>query len=450
MGRSGDGRAWARAKLALVIEVVARQFSLFSVLRHREFRVYWIGLQSQVIGQQMMQFTLGWLAFELTRSPLTVGYVTLFLGIPPITIGLLGGVLADRMDQRKVIATAQATATAVMMVIATLTIIQRIEVWHLMLAAFVLGSVFSFDQPSRQSLYPRLLPNRALLAQAVPLNAMTWQISRPLAPVLGGFIIAYAGSGLTQGAGPAFATAGASFLTMGVLILRLRPSPNETPPTGSFVRNLVEGMRYVQGHTLFRVVLGMTYVNSLAGLGFIFLLPVFAGEVLDVDARGLSALWAGGGAGSFLAVLTTPAILRRYPAGRVMLAQGLLFGASLLVFSFTRSLVAGVAIQVVVGFGSLAYMMAVEVTIQTSVPDSLRGRVMSLYGLAWTFPALGSAGLNFIAEAIGSPGALALGGATVLANVALVGLFSRGIRDLPLTSRSRGPAGLAETPAGVS
>ncbi len=434
-----------------MIDAVARQFSLFSVLRYRDFRVYWIGLQSQVTGQQMMQFTLGWLAFELTRSPLTVGTVTLFLGIPPITIGLFGGVLADRLDQRKVIATAQATATVVMGVIAALTIAQRIEVWHLMVAAFVLGSVFSFDQPSRQTLYPRLLPDRALLAQAVSLNAMTWQLSRPVAPVLGGFIIAYAGSGLTQGAGLAFATSGAGFLAMALLIMRLRPNAHETPPTGNIVRNLGEGLRYVREHALFRVVIGMTYVNSLAGLGFIFLLPVFAGEVLDVDARGLSALWAGGGVGSFLAVLTTPVILRRFPIGRVMLTQGLIFGASLLALSFTRSIVTGVILQVVVGFGSLAYMMAVEVTVQTSVPDNLRGRVMSLYGLSWTFPALGSAGLNFIAGAIGAPGALALGGSVVLVNVALVGLFSGGVRNLVLAgqSGSLGTVGPAKDSASV-
>ena len=94
-----------------MINVIARQFLLFSVLRHRDFRIFWLGTVAQVTGQQMMQFTMGWLAFELTKSPLLVGSVVLFLGIPPLTVGLFGGVIADRVDQRRVIRTAQGIAT---------------------------------------------------------------------------------------------------------------------------------------------------------------------------------------------------------------------------------------------------------------------------------------------------------------------------------------------------
>lgn len=415
-----------------MISAVARQFQLFSVLRHRDFRIFWIGLQAQVIGQQMMQFTMGWLAFELTKSPLMVGSVVLFLGVPPLTVGLFGGVFADRVDQRKVIRTAQSIATVGMGILATLTITQNIETWHLMVAAFTLGSLNAFDQPSRQSYYPQLLPDRALLAQAVPLNAMAWQFARPVAPVIGGFIIATVGTGITQGAGQAFALGGAGMLAMAVLIGRVPAVSRPQGHRASVLRNLVDGLSYVRHHSVFRVLLPMTYVNSFAGLGFMFVLPVFAGEVLEVDARGLAALWAAGGIGAFVAVLTTPLTLERFGPGRVMIFQGLLFGVALLGFSFTRTLAAGAVLQVVVGMGSLAYMMAVEVSMQTLVPDEFRGRVMSLYGLAWTMPALGAAVLNIIANFIGAPGALALGAGIVLVNVSLVALFSATVRNFTL------------------
>ena len=418
--------------LAAVISLLARQFEMFLVLRHRDFRIFWIGLQAQVIGQQMMMFTMGWLAFELTKSPLMVGSVVLFLGVPPLTVGLFGGVFADRVDQRLVIRTAQSAAAVSMGVLAALTITQQIETWHLMAAAFLMGSLNSFDQPSRQSFYPQLLPDRALLAQAVPLNAMTWQFARPVAPVIGGFIIASIGTGSTQGAGQAFAVSAAGMLVMAVLIGRVPAVPRPQGPRASVLRNLADGLSFVRSHSLFRVIIPMTYVTSLAGLGFMFVLPVFAGEVLNVDSRGLAALWAAGGIGAFLAVLTTPMILQRFPPGRVMIFQGLLFGAALLGFTFTRTLLAGALLQVVVGMGSLAYMMAVEVTMQTLVPDAFRGRVMSLYGLAWTMPALGAAVLNLIANFIGSPGALALGAGIVIANVTLVGLLSTNVRNFSL------------------
>ncbi|MCE2468946.1 MAG: MFS transporter [Dehalococcoidia bacterium] len=418
-----------------MLSAVAAQFHLFAVLRHRDFRLYWAGLLSQVVGQQMLWFTIGWLSFHLTESPAFVGSVTLFLGLPQLLVALFGGVFADRLDQRRVIAGSQAFAAVVVAGLAALTILGLVEPWHLLLAAFLTGVAQSFDQPSRQVLYPRLLPDRSLLSQAVPLNAMTWQFARPIAPAIGGAVVAYAGAGPNQGAGPAFALSAATFLVMSALILRVSVAPGKVVGRASVLRNLAEGLGYVRRQPLFRIVIGMTYVSSLSGLGYIFVLPVFAGEVLETGPSGLSLLWASGGVGSFIAVLTTPAVLRRVPTGKAMALQGMLFGASLTAFAFTSNLWAGAALQVLIGGGSLAFMMAVEVTMQTLVPDELRGRVMSLWGLSWILPTIGAAGLNFIAGIIGAPLALALGGALVFLNAGAAWTLSARLRCLNVATQ---------------
>ncbi len=416
-----------------MLRAAVRQFALFSILKYRDFRYYWVGLQMQVTALQLMWFTIGWVAFELTGSPGAVGSVSIFLFIPPVTVGLYGGVLADRLDQRRVIMAAQLLAMVAMAGVAALTIADRVVLWHLMVTALLMGTVPSFDQPSRQSLFPHLLPDRSLLSRAVPLNAMTWQIGRPIAPLFGGFIIGIIGSDTVPDAGGAFALCAAGFFAASLLILRVRPVARVERPPRSVLHDLGEGIRAIGQHRVFRILIPTLFVTSVFGLGFQFVLPAFAGDVLDVSSRGLSVLWASGGVGSFIGVLTTPAVVRRYRTGYAVLAWGLLFGVSLVAFALTRQLWSAALLQVAVGLASLAYMICSEVAVQTLVPDALRGRVMSVYGLAWTFPTLGGALLNFIAEGTGTPIALALGGGIVMGVMVLVGLFSRSLRELDIS-----------------
>ena len=430
-----------------MLSTVTQQFRLFSVLRHRDFRLYWVGLLFQVGGHQMMLVTFGWLAFELTGSPLFVGSVALFAGLPPLTVGLFGGVFADRLDQRRIIGIAQGLGATGAAVLAVLTITDQVQIWYLVLMSLLLGTVQAFEQPSRQALYPRLLPQRSLLALAVPLNAMTWQSMRIGSPSIAGFIIATAGSGRTQGAGPSFAVSAATFLFVALMIQRVRPVHGGTASTSNILRSLLDGARYVRGHSLFRTVLGMTYVNSLFGMGYIFVLPVFAAGVLGADSRGLGLLWSAGGIGSFVGVLTTPAIVRHIATGKVMVTQGLLFGGSLVAVALARELWLAVVLLVPVGLGSLAYMMAVEVTLQSLVPDDLRGRVMSLNVISWAIPPVGAAGLTVIANFAGAPAAIALGGGVVCANVLLVFTFSSVIRHLGVVGVERSEPSLVAPPA---
>ena len=140
----------------------------FSALVHRDFRLFWVGLMAQVTGQQMTIVTLGWLAYYLTESPLALGIINLLSAAPRLVINLLGGVLADRVDPRALIAGAQTISALVLIALGVLAITNNATIWHLGVAAFILGLVQSFDEPSRASLFPRLLPDRSFIPSAVP------------------------------------------------------------------------------------------------------------------------------------------------------------------------------------------------------------------------------------------------------------------------------------------
>jgi MFS family permease len=136
---------------------------LFTALRFRDFRLFWIGLPGQIIGQQMFQVTVAWLAYDLTGSPAALGLINLVGFVPRVALTLQGGVFADRWDQQRLITVSQALAASIILTIATLAITDNIEVWHLAASAFILGISQSIDEPARTAFFPRLLPDRSLL-----------------------------------------------------------------------------------------------------------------------------------------------------------------------------------------------------------------------------------------------------------------------------------------------
>src|SRR3989304_3217128 len=165
-------------------------------LRVRDFRLYWSGLVAQVGGQHMYQFTLGWLAFELTGSQAQLALIHLCAFVPQFALTLLGGVLADRIDPRRLIQTAQVISAAGVVGVGVMALLGRAELWHLAAGSFLLGLSNSIDAPSRSAFFPRLLP-KAPLRSGIPLISMAFGGSRIVAPSIAGFLIAAAGAPAT-------------------------------------------------------------------------------------------------------------------------------------------------------------------------------------------------------------------------------------------------------------
>src|SRR5689334_8137134 len=189
-GRAPWGKLGATIRTASSLEEKANPLL---ALRVREFRLYWLALVTQVIGQHMFAFTLGWLAFEITGSQAQLGFVHLCGFVPQFALTLLGGVLADRIDARKLIGAAQVNAAIAMIMVGVTALLGTAQLWHLALGAFLWGLSAAIDEPARASFFPRLLP-RPLLRSAVPLISMAFGGSRVIAPSVAGFLIAAAGA----------------------------------------------------------------------------------------------------------------------------------------------------------------------------------------------------------------------------------------------------------------
>ena len=405
--------------------VLKRQFQLFSVLKYPNFRLFWAGLMAQIHGQQMMYFTMGWLAFDLTGSPLTLGTIYLLQAIPRIALNLVGGVLADRMDQRMLISLAQGASALILCAIAVLAVTGQIEIWHLIVGSLSIAMVQAFDDPSRQALFPKLLPDRSLIASAVPVNAIIWQLARIIAPMAAGFIIAAAGAGMSF----FLSAAGAAIMAFIVQIVRINKVKPVRARRRSMSQDLKEGARYAWNHMVFRMLIGTAFLNSAAAMGYIYVMPVFAKDVFHVDARGLGFLFTASGVGATVALLTVSRLVQAFPAGKVILISLFTFACLLVAFAFTTSFYLALGIMVLIGYTNFVYAIGSEIVLQTTVPDELRGRVMGLNGMLWSIILVGGFLLNLIANYLGAPIAVAMGGGVMVVYVLVVGLRSPTMRN---------------------
>jgi MFS family permease len=397
---------------------------VLGVLRYRDFRVFWSGLVVQVLGQSMQFFTLGWLAYDLTGSPLSLGYVSLFQALPTIAFTMSGGVAADRLDQRKIILGTQMFGATILAALAFLTITGRVELWHLMIGALCMGAGQSFENPSRMSLYPLLLPDRSQIKNAVAVFSLVWQFSNVLAPTVAGFIIAYAG------AGESFFISAVFFSIMVIVIRMVRLERPVKKESDSPLKALLEGARYCWGEKTIRILIGLAFFSGVFAFSYVALLPVFAKDILHVDARGLGLLGSGAGVGSIMGVFITPWLSNRFHVGRLIIVELMVTGVVLMVFAMSRSYLLSLAMMPFIGFVMFSNVTLIAIATQMIVPDHLRGRVMGMQSLRWTLMPLGGALLGVVANFFGAPFALGCAAVAVFFVSLMAGLFNPQIRNL--------------------
>ena len=257
-------------------------------MRYRAYRAFWVGSVASVSGFQILRFGQFWLIFELTGSPLWLGYVGLANGIPAIFLNLFGGLAADRMDQRRLIVIAQSITGSLILLLATITLLDLVRVWHILIIAFLAGAVEAFDQPARRTLFPHLI-DRKVMMSAVALNSAIWPGTRILAPAIAGLIIAWASTAA------AFYVAALGFFVMAAVTYGLRvPRVNRTAGGGA-VHDLLEGLRFIRQNTIFSFLITLTFFSSFFGMSYIPLMPVFAVDILEVGAKGQGWLLGVGG-----------------------------------------------------------------------------------------------------------------------------------------------------------
>ena len=334
---------------------------------------------------------------------------------------------ADRLDQRRLIIVTQAMSALLIFLLATLTLFELVTWWHVLAIAFVTGAVNAFDQPARQALYPHLI-NRKVIMSAVAMNSSIWQGTRIAAPAAAGIIIAATGTAVT------FFLAGLGFVIMAAVISGLRVPPIERGATGSAGQDMLEGLKFIKRNSIFSFLIGMTFFNSFFGMAYIYMMPIFADDILKVGADGQGILLGAGGVGALMTTRLLGSIGNFRRKGLLLIGGAVVFGLSVAAFALTSKYVGSYPLALLLmfamGISSSSYMISIMSSLQMMVPDGMRGRVMGFYGMTWNITPLGGMQAGAMASAMGVPVAIAIGGLVVSAFALGPALVNGSVRNI--------------------
>jgi MFS family permease len=409
-----------------IAEVEANRFpQVIRALRNPNFRLFWGGNFLSNIGTWMQNVAQGWLVLLLTaNSAFWLGVVGFAGSIPFLFFTLFGGVIADRVNKRRLLLCTQTAMMLLAFLLAALAYVHRLNVWGVAVIAFLNGMAMAMNQPSYQALVPQLV-KREDLTNAIALNSAQFNLSRILGPTLGGYAMALIGV-----AGN-FLLNGVSFLAVIWALVRIK-YPAETPPRHeSMLTSLGAGLRYVRHHPQMYVLVVMMAVSSLLSIPFLTFIPYFARVQLNTDAAGLGWLLAALGLGALLGALNVAwrGVIRN--RGMVIAFGGAGGMAILVIFCYTHVFMLSLALMILEGYWMILTISAVNVAMQHLSSDEMRGRVMSIYGTCFLgLPPLGSLLAGELSRHIPTAHALAL--MSGVSGLAFLGFFafSPALREL--------------------
>ncbi len=401
----------------LATDVEPGRTSALAALRYRDFRLFWFGLLVSNVGTWMQMFGQGYLVVLLAvrdgvpqLAPLYLGLVGLSRAIPGLALGLFGGALADRTDRRRLLLVTQSAAAITAGILATLSITDKINIVEILLLAALNSTIFAFDGPTRQSMVPRLVPQRDLMS-AIGLSSAAFNGPQIIGPVLGGLLFAPFADRPTFGAGILFFVNAVSYVAVIVALLRMGPVAVTTGRGVSVLDSIREGLAYVRQDVVVRWIIILSACAALFVRPYLQLLPAVAHELLHVGAVELSWMLAVSGVGALLGSLSTAMLGRFRRRGIPLIASITGSGVFLVAFTAERSLVPSLPILLVIGFGSMIFLGMANGMLQTRSPDHLRGRVMSVYTMiAMGLMPLGSMVMGSIGSVAGIGAGLLVGG----------------------------------------
>lgn len=395
-----------------------------SAFRHRNYRLYWLGMLGAVSGWQVVLFANLWLVYHLTGSPLQLGLVGGASAVGNLAFTLYGGVIADRVDRRRVVMATQFGNLLLNLVLGTLTLTGRVEVWHVQAAALAAGALSAFDVPARQALIPHLLGDRKDLTSAIAGTSIIWQSTRILGPVFAAFLINFKGPVLCY----YFNVVAYGGMVLAVHYISVLHEAGRSP--ASVWESIRQGLSYIFSSGVFTTMIGTTLLNSVFGMAYIYLLPAFAEDILKVGTEGYGFIMSASGVGAMVGALSAASLGKFKHKGWLFLAASFLFGVFLILFAWSRIYALTLALAVLAATFNYLYMVTVQTMLQAAISDEVRGRVMGIYALAWSMQPLGSLLAGTVAEFYGVPVAVALGGAVVSGFSLFILLFAPTVRRL--------------------
>ncbi len=403
----------------------------FSSLRHRDYMLFWMGTVTSQSGDWMDQIAFNWLILVISNSPLSLGLVNLCRAIPILLLVPLGGVAADHWERRKILMTTQSIAMFLAFILGALITTNLINIWEIYVIAALRGAIMSFNMPARQSLISNLVPKDDL-PNAIALNSATTNLTRVLGPSLGGILIAIVGIDWL------FYLNGLSFLAILYTLHLMKDTQKGGSKSQSHpLQELKDGFVFLRGSKLLLYLALLGVVPMFFGQPYLTMLAVFARSVLRIGPAGLGLLTSTAAIGSIAGALTV-ASRRKAPRISVMLWEIMFFGLALLLFSFSRWVSASLIFLFLAGASNIAYNATNNTLLQLNVPDSYRGRVLSVLFINRGIVPLGTAMTGLLAEKYGAPMALGFM-ATILIILSIAAYFSRPrMSDLKSVSEAPG------------
>ena len=389
--------------------IAGSRVSAFAPLRHRDFRLLWMGLVISNTGSWMQFVALGYLVDRLTQSPLYLGILAFAQALPRLLFALVGGTVADRVvDRRRLLMATNLFLLITAGILGVLTAAGRIQIWQVLVIGALNSLVQSFDVPARHSLVPQLVEEREVLT-AVTLNSVAFNGSGIFGPSLGGVIIAAAGE-----AGCFFLNA-VSFLAVVAALWIMAVPPQQSASRARLSDDLRESLQLLSSDRRLLWFLGTLLTLSFFGRPYIRMMPAFAREVLRVGATSLGLLQAAPGAGTLAAVLLVGRLSDVRGMGMLLGMAMLIFGLLVTAFGLVTSLHVALVLLVLIGTAQSLALSTANTLIQLAAPPHARGRLMGLYSMV-TFGgfALGSLPVGAAADVIGVGPAVSLGGVIVV------------------------------------
>lgn len=401
--------------------LTAPRRAAFAALRHPVFARYWFAVILSLSGLWMRIMVVGWLVDDLTHSPRLLGLVSFATSFPVLVLSPFAGLVADRFERRKVLLVTQLCLGVVVGSIAVLTLTGVVQVWQLLIASAVSGSVAAFDWPARLSLVPGLVPKEDL-QNAVALNTAAFNAAGLLGPTVGGVLLPWFGPGVSLAIGAI------AFIPISIVLVRMRPIQQQVRESGIAWRDsLVQGFQYVLKHRDLLGLLLLELVPLVLGITYLVMMPVraraFADSLGIPSSRVLGWLMAAAAFGSLSGVLGVAGGIGRRARGRTMMIAALAFGLILIGFANVPWLPLAIVLAMAAGFADATYATQNGTLVQTIVTDAYRGRVMALYSLLWGLTPIGGLEAGELASRIGLRATLSVNGLIVFSFVVAVGLL---------------------------
>ena len=380
--------------------------NLLRALRHRNYKLFFSGQLVSLIGTWMQSLAMGWLVYRMTNSALMLGVVGFSSQIPTFFISPFAGVFLDRWNKHKTIVITQILSMVQAFMLAYLVLSGGIQVWHIVLLNVFIGLVNGFDIPARQSFIVEMIEDRSDLGNAIALNSSMFNAARLIGPSIAGLLIAAVGEGTC------FLINAISYIAVIISLLAMRINYVKYSQQDKHVlAGLKQGIKYAWRFIPIRTILLMIAMLSLAGMPYTILMPVFAREILKGGAHTLGFLVGAIGVGALCGALYLASRKTVRGLGKIISTAAVLFGVSLIIFSFSHNLIFSLVMLVVTGMSMMIHMASCNTILQTIVDDKMRGRVMSYYTMAFMgMTPFGSLIFGGLASQIGAPHTLIFGG----------------------------------------